>query len=185
MIELVLDECSEKMKKSIESFTVEMKKLRSGRAHPNLLDHIRVDHYGQETPLKQMSNISVEDARTLAVTPWEKTMVQAIEKAIKISNLGVNPVVNGGTIRVPLPPLTAERRQELVKVAKSEAENNRVSIRNTRRQAMSDVKKMLQDKEITEDDERQAGVKIQALTDQFIKELDEHLSAKEQDLTSV
>ena len=110
-------------------------------------------------------------------------MVQAVEKAIKISNLGVNPVVNGGTVRVPLPPLTAERREELVKVAKSEAENNRISIRNTRRQALSDVKKLLQDKEITEDDERQVGVKVQALTDQFIKELDELLAAKEQDLT--
>ena len=185
MIDLILDECSEKMQKSLDSFSEEMKKLRSGRAHPNLLDHIRVDHYGQETPLKQMSNISVEDARTLAVTPWEKTMVQAVEKAIKISNLGVNPVVNGGTVRVPLPPLTAERRQELVKVAKSEAESNRISIRNTRRQALTDVKKLLQDKDITEDDERQAGVKIQNLTDQHIKSLDELLVAKEQDLTSV
>lgn len=185
MIELILEECSEKMQKSIENFTSEMKKLRSGRAHPNLLDHIRVDHYGQETPLKQMSNVSVEDARTLAVTPWEKSMVQAIEKAIKISNLGVNPVVNGGTVRVPLPPLTSERRQELIKVARSEAEQNRVSIRNCRRQAIADVKKLLQDKEITEDDEHQTGTKVQQLTDQAIEQLDQLLAVKEQDLTSV
>lgn len=185
MIELVLEECSEKMDKSIDNFVAEMKKLRSGRAHPNLLDHIRVDHYGQETPLKQMSNVSVEDARTLAVTPWEKSMVNAIEKAIKVSNLGVNPVVNGGTVRVPLPPLTEERRQELVKVARAEAEQNRISIRNVRRQALSDVKKLLQDKAITEDEERSTGTKIQDLTDQHIEKLDRLLADKEKDLVSV
>ncbi len=179
------DEAKQMMKKSVEAFVNEISKLRSGRAHPNLLDHIKVENYGSDSPLKQVASVVVEDARTLAVTPWEKSMVPKIEKAIKASNLGINPVVNGGTVRVPLPPLTEERRQDLVKVARAEAENARVSVRNNRRHVLTDAKQMLKEKEITQDEERSITNNVQVITDKAIAEIDEHLNHKEKDLTSV
>ena len=142
------------MPKSVESFVQEIAKLRSGRAYPNLLDHIKIENYGVETPLKQVASVVVEDARTLAVTPWEKSLVGKIEKAIRVSNLGINPVVNGGIVRVPMPALTEERRLDLVKIARAEAEQARVSVRNNRRQVLADVKQQVKDKVLTPDEER-------------------------------
>ncbi len=178
-------QCKEKMHKSVEAFTSELAKLRTGRAHPNLLDHIRVENYGAEVPLKQVASIVIEDARTLAVTPWEKSMIAHIEKAIKVSNLGINPIVNGGTIRVPLPALTEERRQDLIRVAKAEAENARVSVRNVRRQILADVKQLTKDKEMTQDEERGIGNQVQSITDETIKEIEGLLAEKEKDLLSI
>lgn len=173
------------MTKSVESFVQEIAKLRSGRAHPNLLDHIKIENYGVETPLKQVASVVVEDARTLAVTPWEKSLVSKIEKAIRVSNLGINPVVNGGIVRVPMPALTEERRLDLVKIARAEAEQARVSVRNNRRQVLADVKQQVKDKVITPDEERDITNQIQTITDQSIKDIDTHLEHKEKDLTSV
>ncbi|MAH61793.1 MAG: ribosome recycling factor [Legionellales bacterium] len=173
------------MTKSVESFVQEIAKLRSGRAHPNLLDHIKIENYGVETPLKQVASVVVEDARTLAVTPWEKSLVGKIEKAIRVSNLGINPVVNGGIVRVPMPALTEERRLDLVKIARAEAEQARVSVRNNRRQVLADVKQQVKDKVLTPDEERDITNQIQTITDQSIKDIDTHLEHKEKDLTSV
>lgn len=174
-----------RMKKSVESLKGELTKLRTGRANTSLLDHITVEYYGNPTPLSQVASVSVQDARTLAITPWEKNMVGPIEKAIMTSDLGLTPATAGTTIRVPLPVLTEERRRDLIKVVKSEGENARIAIRNIRRDANNDLKNQLKDKSITEDEERRKQDEIQKLTDRFIAEVDQVLAAKEAELLEI
>lgn len=185
MISDIHQDASTRMGKSIEALKHEFSKIRTGRAHPSLLDQINVSYYGTETSLSQVANIAVEDARTLTITPWEKNMVQVIEKAILKSDLGLNPATNGMVIRIPLPPLTEQRRRDLVKVVKHEAENGRVSIRNIRRDANNEIKDALKEKLISEDEARAAEEKIQKLTDQYAKEVEKLLEAKEADLLSL
>jgi ribosome recycling factor len=174
-----------RMQKSIEAFKNEISKLRTGRAHPSLLEHLRVDYYGNETPLSQVSNITVGDARTLVITPWEKRMTPVIEKAIMTSGLGLNPATSGDVIRVPLPALTEQRRKDLIKVVRAEAETARVSIRNVRRDANTVLKDLLKDKEMTEDEEKRLTDLVQKQTDKFIAEVDQLLAAKETDLMAI
>lgn len=181
----VLKDSEARMQKSIEAFKHEMSKLRTGRAHPSLLESIRVDYYGNETPLSQVANVTVGDARTLVITPWEKRMTPVIEKAIMASGLGLNPATAGEIIRVPLPALTEERRKDLIKVVRNEAENARVSIRNARRDANTVLKEALKKKEIAEDEERRMTDSVQKLTDKFIAEVDHLLAAKETDLMAI
>jgi len=185
MIDEILKDAARRMQKSVESLKTELAKVRTGRAHPSLLEHITVDYYGSDVPLSQVSNIGVEDARTLTVTPWEAPMVQAIEKAIMNSDLGLNPNSAGTVIRVPMPQLTEERRKDLVKVVRHEAENGKVAIRNIRRDANSDFKMLEKEKEISEDDEHKAQDEVQKLTDAHVKEIDEILEVKEVDLMKV
>ncbi len=185
MISDIQQDASARMAKSIEALKKAFRKIRTGRAHPSLLDQIMVSYYGSDTPLSQVANVTVEDSRTLKVTPWEKNMVQAIEKAIMASDLGLNPSTQGTVIRIPLPPLTEERRRDLVKVVKQEAEQGRVSIRNIRRDANSEIKEALKEKMISEDEARAGEEKIQKLTDQFIKEVEKLLEEKEADLLSM
>ncbi|MGZ8135716.1 MAG: ribosome recycling factor [Methylococcaceae bacterium] len=184
MISDIQQNAATRMGKSVEALKHEFSKIRTGRAHPSLLDQISVSYYGTDSSLSQVANIAVEDARTLTITPWEKGMVQAIEKAILKSDLGLNPAVNGMVIRIPLPPLTEERRRNLVKVVKNEAENGRVAVRNIRRDANSEIKESLKEKLISEDEARAAEEKIQKLTDQYVKEIEKLLEAKEADLLS-
>ncbi len=185
MINNIQEDAATRMSKSIDALKHEFSKIRTGRAHPSLLDQITVSYYGTETALSQVANIAVEDSRTLTITPWEKPMIQAIEKAIMKSDLGLNPATNGMVIRVPLPALTEERRRSLVKVVKHEAENGRVAIRNIRRDANSEIKDTLKEKLISEDDARAAEDKIQKLTDQYVKEVEKLLESKEADLMSL
>ena len=185
MIDDIKQDARGRMAKSIESFQAELSKIRTGRAHPSLLNHIHVDYYGSDVPIGQAANITVEDARTLAVTPWDKSMVAVIEKAIIKSDLGLNPSTAGAVIRVPMPPLTEERRKELVKVVRELAENARVAVRNIRRDANNDLKGLARDKDISEDDEHRGQEIVQKLTDQFVKEVDDILQEKEQDLMSI
>lgn len=185
MIDDVKDDALSRMNKSIESFKGDLVKVRTGRAHPSLLDQVTVDYYGSVTPLKQVAKVSTEDARTLMVSPWEKDMVKAIEKAIMTSDLGLNPMTAGMTIRVPLPPLTEERRRDLVKVVKGEAEHARVAIRNIRRDANSDLKDYQKEKDISEDDERRGQELIQKITDQSIVNIDTLLAEKEKELMDI
>jgi ribosome recycling factor len=185
MISDIQQGASTRMSKSIDALKHEFSKIRTGRAHPSLLEQISVSYYGTESSLSQVANIAVEDARTLTITPWEKGMVQAIEKAIMKSDLGLNPATNGMVIRIPLPPLTEERRRNLVKVVKNEAENGRVSVRNIRRDANSAIKEALKEKLISEDEARAAEEKIQKLTDQSVKDIEKLLEAKEADLLSM
>lgn len=185
MIDDITEDAERRMQKSIEALKNELAKIRTGRAHPSLLDHITVDYYGSDTALSQVANVSVEDARTLSITPWEKPMVAVIEKAIMNSNLGLNPATAGTVIRVPMPPLTEERRRDLVKVVKSEAEGARVAIRNIRRDANSDFKSLQKDKDISEDEERGAQDGIQKLTDKYVAEVDTLLEKKEKDLMEI
>lgn len=185
MISDIQQEASTRMGKSIEALKHEFSKIRTGRAHPSLLDQISVSYYGNDSPLSKVANIAVEDARTLTITPWEKNMVQVIEKAILKSDLGLNPATNGMVIRIPLPALTEERRRSLVKVVKNEAENGRVAIRNIRRDANAEIKEALKEKIISEDEARGAEEKIQKLTDQYVKEVEKLLEAKEADLLSI
>ena len=185
MIEEIKDDAKTRMGKSIESLKKELGKIRTGRAHASLLDHIRVDYYGSEVPLSQVANISVEDSRTLTVSPWEKPMVKLIEKAIMTSDLGLNPSSAGTVIRIPMPPLTEERRKDMVRVVRSEAEAARVAIRNIRRDANNDFKELLKEKEISEDDERRAGDDIQKLTNHFVDEVDKLLAVKEAELMEI
>ncbi|WP_420794599.1 ribosome recycling factor [Thalassomonas viridans] len=173
------------MGKSIEALKNNLNKVRTGRAHASLLDNISVDYYGMATPLNQVGNISVPDARTLAITVFDKGMIGAVEKAILKSDLGLNPATNGTLIRIPLPPLTEERRKDLVKVVKGEAEGGKIAIRNIRRDANSDFKALLKDKEISEDEHRQAEDEIQKITDSFIKQVDEILAEKETELMEI
>ena len=185
MIDDIKADAELRMGKSIDSLKDEMAKVRTGRAHPSLLDHISVDSYGSMVPLSQVANVGVEDSRTLTITPWERTMVQVIEKAIMTSDLGLNPNSAGTVIRVPMPALTEERRKDLVKVVKAEAENSRIAIRNIRRDANGTLKTLQKDKDISEDDERRGQDEIQKLTDQFIKSVDDVLGKKEQDLMEI
>lgn len=178
-------EAEQRMIKCIEVFKSEMVKLRTGRAHPSIIEHVRVDYYGNESPLNQVANVNVGDARTLTITPWDKKMIPVIEKAILNAGLGLNPVTSGDIIRVPLPPLTEERRKDLIRVVRTEAETARVSIRNVRRDANAAFKESLKKKEITEDDERRLADQMQKLTDKFISEVEHLLTAKESDLMVV
>lgn len=185
MINGIKKDAETRMQKSIESLKAELSKVRTGRAHPSLLNHITVDYYGSEVPIGQVANITIEDSRTLAVTPWEKPMVSVVEKAIMTSDLGLNPATAGSIIRVPMPPLTEERRRDLTKVVRNEGEQAKVAIRNIRRDANSDFKSLLKDKEISEDEERNAEDAIQKLTDKYTAEVDELVKAKEQDLLAI
>ncbi|MBL7478942.1 ribosome recycling factor [Legionella bononiensis] len=185
MINEIKQDSEKRMKKTIESLHVDMSKIRTGRANAGLLDHVQVDYYGTLTPLSQVANISASDSRTITVTPWEKSMVAAIEKAILTSDLGLNPSTAGSAIRVPMPPLTEERRKELIKVVRNEGEQGRVSIRNIRRDANSQLKDLVKEKAISEDDERRATEVIQKLTDKYIAEIDAILVAKEKDLMEI
>lgn len=185
MIEDIKKDANIRMDKSVAALRQELTKLRTGRAHTSLLDHITVDYYGTETPLSQVSNINVEDSRTLVVSPWEKSMVQAIEKAIMTSDLGLNPATAGTIIRVPLPPLTEERRKDMIKLVRHEAEGGRIAIRNIRRDAISDIKELLKDKMIGADEERRAEDEIQTITDKHIAAIDETLAQKESELLEV
>lgn len=185
MIDEIIKDAEERMGKSVESFRSDLTKIRTGRAHPSLLDHITIEYYGAATPLSQVANVSVEDARTLSITPWEKDMVKAIEKAILKSDLGLNPATAGTVIRIPMPQLTEERRHDLVRVVRNEAENGRIAIRNIRRDANSDVKELLKEKEVTEDESRKAEETIQKLTDSYVAKVDEVLAKKETELMAV
>lgn len=185
MIDEIVRDAGERMSKSIDSLKQSLGKVRTGRAHPSLLDHLTVVYYGAETPLSQVANIGVEDARTLTVTPWEKQMVQAIEKAILTSDLGLNPATAGTVIRIPMPPLTEETRRNLVKVVRHDGEAAKVAIRNIRRDANSDFKDLLKEKEISEDDERRAQEQIQQLTDKYVNEVDKVLAVKEAELMEI
>jgi ribosome recycling factor len=185
MIDEIISDAEVRMSKSIDSLHTEFAKIRTGRAHPSLLDQIRVDYYGADTPINQVANVSVEDSRTLMVTPWEKDMVKKVEKAIMGSDLGLNPATAGTVIRIPMPPLTEERRRDLVKVVKQEAEQGRVAIRNIRRDANSDFKELLKEKEISEDEERKSEERIQKLTDSFVGKIDKILADKEAELMEV
>ena len=185
MITDIKQDAETRMKKSIESLEIAFSKVRTGRAHPSLLDGVKVSYYGSPTPLTQLAGVSVEDGRTLLVNPWEKPIIGDIEKAIMSADLGLNPSSNGDVIRVPLPPLTQETRKEFIKVVKADAENARVAIRNIRRDANSDLKDLLKEKEISEDEEKKGHDDVQKITDKYVKIVDEHLSAKETDLMEV
>ena len=185
MIDDIRKDAAIRMKKSVEVLKQEFSKVRTGRAHSSLLDHITVSYYGTETPLQQTANVSAEDSRTLLITPWEKHMVPAIEKAIISSDLGLNPSTAGSVIRIPLPPLTEERRKDLVRVVRQEAERGRIAIRNVRRDANAEIKEALKEKMISEDEERHGEELIQKLTDEQVKEVDRLLEEKEADLLSV
>ncbi len=182
MIDDIKKDAAIRMGKSVEALGHDLARVRTGRAHPSLLDHVRVSYYGSAVPLSQVANINVEDARTLSITPWEQPMVAAVEKAILNSDLGLNPNSAGNVIRVPLPPLTEERRKDLIRVVRQEAEQSRISIRNIRRDANSDLKSLVKEKLISEDDEHRGEEIIQKLTDQHVKEVDTLLAKKEADL---
>jgi ribosome recycling factor len=175
----------QKMQKTVEALKHDYQKVRTGRAHTGLLDHIQVDYYGSMMPINQVANVTLADARTIAVQPWEKKMVQVVEKAIRDSDLGLNPATSGDLIRVPMPPLTEDRRKELIKVVRHEAENARIAVRNIRRDTNEHLKKMLKDHEVSEDDERHAQTDVQKLTDRYITEIDKVLQGKEADLLAV
>jgi ribosome recycling factor len=174
-----------RMTKSLESLRHELAKIRTGRAHPSLLEHVHVDYYGSEVPIGQAASVAVEDARTLSVTPWDKSMVQVIEKAILTSDLGLNPSTAGQVIRIPLPPLTEERRRDLGRVVHQEGENAKIAIRNIRRDANHQIKELLKEKEISEDEERKAEHDIQQVTDVAVKKVDEIVAEKEQELLEI
>ncbi len=181
----IIQDADVRMQKGIEAFKQAMSKVRTGRANPSLLEHIRVDYYGNLVPLSQVSNITVADARTLAISPWEKKMTPVIEKAIMTSDLGLNPVTSGDLIRVPLPVITEDRRKDLTKVVRNEAETARVSIRNVRRDANAAIKELLKNKDIAEDEERRLTDATQKLTDKFTAEIEVMLAAKEKDLMAI
>ena len=185
VIDEIKEDAQERMAKSIEALKNNLNKIRTGRAHASLLDNIVVDYYGMETPLNQVGNISVPDARNLSITVFDKGMISAVEKAIMKSDLGLNPQSNGTLIRIPLPPLTEERRKDLVKVVRGEAEGGKVAIRNIRRDANSDFKSLLKEKEISEDEHHQAEDAIQKITDTFVKQVDELLANKETELMEI
>ena len=182
MIDELLKDAGERMQKSVSAFSQTLTKLRTGRAHPSLLEQISVSYYGTETPLNQVANVAVDDARTLSVTPWEMQMIPEIEKAIMNSELGLNPVTAGKVIRVPLPDLTEERRKDLARLVKQEAEQGRVAVRNIRRDAISDFKSLLKEKEITEDDLRKAEADIQQVTDKYVAEVDKVSEDKQKEI---
>jgi ribosome recycling factor len=185
VINEILTDARQRMDKSLSSLDTAFNKIRTGRAHPSILDSVQVDYYGNETPIQQVANVVVEDARSLMITPWEKNMLGPIEKAIMTSDLGLNPSNNGDVIRVPMPALTEETRREFTKQAKLEAENSRVALRNIRRDANQHLKDLLKEKEISEDEERRAEQEIQKLTDSHIAKVEEKYLAKEADLLSI
>ncbi len=185
MLDDIKKDANERMNKCVAALKNELKKLRTGRAHTSLLEHIRVEYYGNEVPLNQVANLALEDSRTLTVTPWEKTMVQAIEKAIMKSDLGLNPNTAGTVIRVPMPPLTEERRRDLTKVVRHEAENARVAVRNVRRDVNTEIKDMLKEKLLSQDDDRRAQEEVQKLTDKYIAEIEQVLQEKEKELMQI
>jgi ribosome recycling factor len=185
MIADIKKAAEQKMQKSVEALKVDLGKVRTGRAHAGLLDHLLVDYYGTPTPVSQCGNVTLADARTITVQPWDKKMVQPIEKAIRDSDLGLNPATSGDVIRVPMPPLTEERRKELIKVVRHEAENARIAVRNIRRDANEHLKKLLRDHAVAEDDERHAQTDVQKLTDRYIADIDKVLAAKETDLLAI
>ncbi|CAG8998494.1 MAG: Ribosome-recycling factor [Candidatus Celerinatantimonas neptuna] len=185
MINEIKQDARQRMEKSVESLRGQMSKIRTGRAHPSLLDGINVSYYGVDTPLNQVANIGTEDSRTLTVTVFDKSAIQSVEKAILTSGLGLNPSSAGTLIRIPLPPLTEERRKDLIRLVRSEAEQGKVAVRNIRRDANSDIKSLLKEKDISEDEERQGQDDIQKLTDDFVKRVDELLSHKEKELMEI
>ncbi|MCC5793002.1 MAG: ribosome recycling factor [Legionellaceae bacterium] len=185
MINNIKKEAEERMRKSIDSLRVDLGKIRTGRANPGLLDHVMVDYYGNPSPLSQVASVSVADSRTLLVTPWEKTMVASVEKAILTADLGLNPATAGNAIRVPMPALTEERRKEMIRVVRGEGENARIAIRNIRRDANTHLKDLVKEKEISEDDERRAADLVQKLTDKYVAEIDKILADKEKDLMEI
>jgi ribosome recycling factor len=185
MLEDIKKDAVERMQKCVASLRNELKRLRTGRAHPSLLDHIRVDYYGNEVPLNQVANVALEDSRTITVTPWEKQMVSVVEKAIMKSDLGLMPNTAGTVIRVPMPALTEERRRDLTKVVKHEAENGRVAVRNVRRDVMNELKDMAKEKLLSQDDERRAQEEVQKLTDKHVAEIDQVLAEKEKELMQI
>ena len=185
MIDDIKKDAGERMAKSVTSLKQELTKIRTGRAHTSLLDHITVEYYGSQVPLNQVSNVNVEDPRTLTVTPWDKDMVQPIEKAILGSDLGLNPATAGTVIRVPLPALTEERRKDMIRVVRQEAEGGRIAVRNIRRDAIGDVKDLLKEKLIGEDDEHRAEDEIQVLTDKYVAQIDQVLAEKESELMEI
>ena len=185
MIDELKKEASQKMTKRMESLSNNLSKIRTARAHPSILDTITVEYYGQEVPLNQVANIKIEDAKTLQLNVWEKNMIKEVEKSIISSDLGLNPAVSGNLIRIPLPPLTEERRKELVKLVKQEGENCKVSVRNIRRDANNKLKQLLKEKSISEDDEKRSEEDIQKLTDSNIKQIDERIIEKEKDLMQI
>ncbi|WP_339806298.1 ribosome recycling factor [uncultured Marinobacter sp.] len=185
MIKEIKADAEKRMKNSLEALATAFNKIRTGRAHPAILDSVMVNYYGQETPLKQVASVNVEDSRTLSISPWEKNLIPNIEKAIMSSDLGLNPATSGDLIRVPMPMLTENTRKEMVKQAKADAEHARVSIRNARRDANSDLKDLEKEKEISEDEQRRGEEEIQKLTDRYIAEIDKVLKAKEDDLMEV
>lgn len=185
MINNIMRDAKARMEKSIDALRQELAKLRTGRAHPSLIEHVMVNYYGNPTPLSQVANIAIENSRTLMITPWEKNIVSDIEKAILTANLGLNPNTAGAVIRIPMPPLTEERRKSLVKVVSSEAERARVAVRNIRRDANQEIKTLLKDKAISEDEERGAQAAVQKATDECVAQIDTIAAAKEKDLMEV
>src|SRR5690606_31229061 len=185
MLDDLKKDAAERMRKCVQSFKNELKKLRTGRAHTSLLEHIKVEYYGTEVPLQQVASIALEDARTITVTPWERNMIGPIEKAIMKSELGLTPNTAGMVIRVPLPPLTEERRRDLTKVVRLEAENASVAVRSVRRDVMNELKEMLKEKLLSQDDDRRAQEEVQKLTDKHIAEIDQALAEKEKELMQV
>ena len=185
MIDDIKEDAASRMAKSVDALGENLAKVRTGRAHPSMLDHVVVSYYGADTPLKQVANVGVEDARTLTVQPWEQGMVQAVEKAILESNLGVTPNTAGTLIRLPIPPLTEERRKDMTRIVRAEAEQARVAVRNIRRDANGNLKELVKEKLISEDDEHRGQEIIQKLTDQHVSEIDQLMAKKEEDLMSV
>ncbi len=185
MLDDIRKDAVTRMGKCVTQFQADLKKMRTGRAHPSLIEHLKVDYYGSDVPLQQVASIAVEDGRTLVVSPWEKSMVQPIEKAIHKSDLGLNPMTAGTIIRIPMPPLTEERRREFTKVVRQDAEGARVAVRNVRRDVMTDIKDALKEKLISQDDERRAETDIQKLTDKHIADIDQMLAAKEKEIMQV
>ena len=185
MIADVKKTAEQKMRKTVEALKTDLAKVRTGRAHAGLLDHIMVDYYGTSTPIPQVGNVTLIDARTIAVSPWDKKMAPAIEKAIRDSDLGLNPAAMGETVRVPMPALTEERRKDLIKVVRHEGENARVAVRNVRRDAIQHLKELLKQKKVAEDEERRAQDDVQKLTDRSIADIDKLLQQKEADLMAV
>lgn len=185
MLDDLKKDATVRMQKCIQAFQADLKKLRTGRAHPSLIENLKIDYYGTDVPLQQVASISIEDARTLVVSPWEKAMVAAVERAIHKSDLGLTPNTAGTVIRIPLPPLTEERRRDITKVVRQDAEGARVSVRSVRRDALADVKEALKQKLIAQDDERRGQDEIQKLTDRFIGEIDQLLTAKEKEILQI
>ena len=185
MLEDLKKDAAARMSKCVHNFQADLKKLRTGRAHPSLIEHLKVDYYGTEVPLQQVASIAVEEGRTLVISPWEKSVVQAIEKAIFKSDLGLTPMTAGTVIRIPMPPLTEDRRREITKVLRHDAESARVAVRNVRRDVMNDIKELLKEKLVSQDDERRAETEVQKLTDKHVADIEALLAAKEKEVMQV